>query len=88
MTFRLDFDEQTWASNAKHEGDEWQKSFRQIYGMLLTEFNWSSEMGHLNMKCKKSFDLWWRDDHTDSNIGSNGDGSSLEVPIMVDLWKS
>jgi hypothetical protein len=25
---------------------------------------------------------------TDSNIGSNGDGSSLEVPRTLDLWES
>ena len=25
---------------------------------------------------------------TDSNIGSNGDGSSLEVPRTTDLWKA
>jgi len=25
---------------------------------------------------------------TDTNIGSNGDGSSLEVPRTLDLWLS
>jgi len=25
---------------------------------------------------------------TDTNIGSNGDGSSLEVPRTLDLWES
>lgn len=35
MTLRFDFDGQTWANSAKHEGDEWKNPFRQIYGMLL-----------------------------------------------------
>ena len=34
------------------------------------------------------FDHWRKDAKADSNIGSNGDGSSLEVPRTTDLWKA
>ena len=34
------------------------------------------------------FDHWRKAAKTDSNIGSNGDGSSLEVPRTTDLWES
>ena len=38
--------------------------------------------------CKSIFDHWRKAGKTDTNIGSNGDGSSLEVPRTVDLWES
>jgi len=38
--------------------------------------------------CKSTFDHWRKARKTDTNIGSNGDGSSLEVPRTVDLWES
>ena len=34
------------------------------------------------------FDHWRKATKTDTNIGSNGDGSSLEVPRTTDLWKA
>jgi len=34
------------------------------------------------------FDHWWKVSNTDTNIASNGDGSSLEVPRTPDLWES
>jgi len=34
------------------------------------------------------FDHWRKAAKTDTNIGSNGDGSSLEVPRTADLWES
>ena len=40
------------------------------------------------MKCDKRNNLWRRDVKTESNIGSNGDGISLEVPTTTDLWKA
>ena len=53
-------------------------------GMQLTKLDETPKM-----KCnKRDFDLWRRDEETDSNIGSNGDGSSLEVPRTTDLWKA
>ena len=38
--------------------------------------------------CKSIFDHWRKAGNTDTNIGSNGDGSSLEVPRTLDLWES
>jgi len=38
--------------------------------------------------CKSTFDHWRKAGKTDTNIGSNGDGSSLEVPRTLDLWES
>ena len=38
--------------------------------------------------CKSIFDHWRKAGKTDTNIGSNGDGSSLEVPRTLDLWES
>jgi len=38
--------------------------------------------------CKRTFDHWRKAGNTDTNIGSNGDGSSLEVPRTADLWES
>ena len=37
--------------------------------------------------CKSIFDHWRKAAKTDINIGSNGDGSSLEVPRTIDLWE-
>jgi len=34
------------------------------------------------------FDHWRKAKKTDTNIGSNGDGSSSEVPRTADLWES
>ena len=34
------------------------------------------------------FDHWRKAAKADTNIGSNGDGSSLEVPRTTDLWES
>ena len=34
------------------------------------------------------FDHWRKAGKNDTNIGSNGDGSSLEVPRIADLWES
>ena len=38
--------------------------------------------------CKSIFDHWRKAGKTDTNVGSNGDGSSLEVPRKADLWES
>ena len=38
--------------------------------------------------CKSTFDHWRKVGKTDTNIGSNGDDSSLEVPRTLDLWES
>jgi len=38
--------------------------------------------------CKSTFDHWRKAGKTDTKIGSNGDGSSLEVPRTLDLWES
>jgi len=38
--------------------------------------------------CKSMFDHWRKSGKTDTNIGSNGDGSTLEVPRIADLWES
>ena len=37
---------------------------------------------------KSMFDHWRKVAKTNTNIGSNGDGSSLEVPRTIDLWKA
>ena len=37
---------------------------------------------------KSIFDHWGQYENTDSNIGSIGDGISLEVPRTADLWES
>ena len=39
----------------------------------------------LKSLCKSMFDHWRKAANTDTNIGSNGDGSSLEVPRTTDL---
>ena len=53
-------------------------------GMQMTELNETPKM-----KCnKRYFDLRRRDEDTDSKIGSNGDGSSWEVPRTADFWES
>ena len=38
--------------------------------------------------CKSMFDHLRKVSETDTNIGSNGDGGSLEVPRTSDLWES
>ena len=83
-----DFDEQTKANRYKKWGTWVTRPFRQKIhasnGMQMTEPNETPKM-----KCnKRDFYLWRRDEQTDSNIGSNGDGSSLEVPRTMDLWKA
>ena len=39
----------------------------------------------LKSLCKSMFDHWRKAAKIDTNIGSNGDGSSLEVPRTTDL---
>ena len=50
----------------------------------MTKFDFDT----LKSFCKSMFDHWRKASKTDTNIGSNGDGSSLEVPRTVDLWVS
>jgi len=38
------------------------------------------DLDTLKSLCKSMFDHWRKAAKTDTNIGSNGDGSSLEVP--------
>ena len=45
------------------------------------------DLDTLKSLCKSMFDHWRKAAKTDTNIGSNGDGSSLEVPRTTDLWK-
>ena len=42
----------------------------------------------LKSLCKSMFDHWTKAAKDDTNIVSNGDGSSLEVPRTADLWES
>ena len=86
--FKIDFDEQTRTSRYMTWGIWVTRPFRQMIhapnGMQLTRLNETPKM-----KCnKRDFDLWRRDEETASNIGSNGDGSSLEVPRNTDFWES
>ena len=46
------------------------------------------DLDTLKSLCKSMFDHWRKAAKTDTNIGSNGDGSSLEVPRTLDLWES
>ena len=46
------------------------------------------DLDTLKSLCKSIFDHWRKARKTDTNIGSNGDGSSLEVPRTSDLWES
>ena len=46
------------------------------------------DLDTLKSLCKSMFDHWRKAAKTDTNIGSNGDGSSLEVPRTTDLWKA
>jgi len=46
------------------------------------------DLDTLKSLCKIMFDHWRKATKTDTTIGSNGDGSSLEVPRMADLWKA
>ena len=50
----------------------------------MTKFDFET----LKSLCKSMFDHWSKATNTDTNIGSNGDGSSLEVPRTIDLWKA
>ena len=45
------------------------------------------DLDNLKSLCKSMFDHWRKAAKADSNIGSNGDGSSLEVPRTTDLWE-
>ena len=45
------------------------------------------DLDTLKSPCKRMFYHWRKVANTDTNIGSNGDGSSLEVPRTTDLWK-
>ena len=46
------------------------------------------DLDTLKSLCKSMFDHWRKVAKADTNIGSNGDGSSLEVPRTTDLWKA
>jgi len=46
------------------------------------------DLDTLKPLCKSMFDHWRKAGNTDTNIGSNMDGSSLEVPRIADLWVS
>ena len=46
------------------------------------------DLDTLRSLCKSMFDHLRKAAKDDTNIGSNGDGSSLEVPRTVDLWES
>ena len=46
------------------------------------------DLDTLKSLCKSMFDHWKKAGKTDTNIGSNGNGSSLEVPRTTDLWES
>ena len=46
------------------------------------------DLDTLKSLCKSTFDHWRKAGKTDTNIGSNGDGSYLEVPRTLDLWES
>ena len=46
------------------------------------------DLNTLKPLCKSIFDHWRKAEKTNTNIGSNGDGSSLEVPRTLDLWES
>ena len=45
------------------------------------------DLDTLKSLCKSMFDHWRKAAKTDTNIGSNGDGSSLEVLRTTDLWE-
>jgi len=42
----------------------------------------------LKSLCKSMFDHWRKDSKAETNIGSNGNGISLEVPRIADVWES
>ena len=46
------------------------------------------DLNILKSLCKSMFDHWRKAGKIDTNIGSNGDGSSLELPRTADLWES
>jgi len=46
-------------TGARHEGGKWLAWFSPSdYGMPLAECSWVDGVGHLEMKCIKSFDPW------------------------------
>ena len=51
------------------------------HGMSLAKCSWVDGVGHLKLKCTKSFDLWQRADQTDSNMMQN-----LCVYFMWDVF--
>lgn len=62
---------QAWTSSAKHEGNEWHKPLHQSYGMP-NEMQLIKTDGTPNHEMQKRFDLWRRDNYTDSNrLSSN-----------------
>ena len=67
----------------------WEKiPFRQmIHAPNVMQLSELSETPKNEMQ-QENFDLWWRDEDINSNIGSNGDGSSLEVPRTTNFWES
>ena len=50
----------------------------------MTKFDLDTLKSH----CKSMFDHWRKAAKAHTNSGSNGDGSSLEVPRTTDLWKA
>jgi len=53
------------------------KTLPSDYGMPLAECSWVSGARHLQMKCRKSFDLRRRTDKTDSNTSNKFIDSDL-----------
>jgi len=46
------------------------------------------DLDTLKSLCESMFDHWRKASKIDTNIGSNGDGSSLKVPRTIDIWES
>ena len=62
-----DYGQRPEPARAKHEG-KWLAWLSPLdHGMSLVKCSWVNGVGHLKLKCTKSFDLWRRADQTDSN---------------------
>jgi len=46
------------------------------------------DLGILKSLCKSMFDHWRKATKIETKIGSNGDGSPLELPRTIDLWEA
>ena len=57
------------------------------FAWKLTEIT-KFDLDTLKSLCKSMFDHWRKAENTDTNIGSNGDGSSLKVPRTTNFWES